>query len=199
MNSFYSPDELSALGLKSYGQNVLISKKTSLYSPEKMEFGNNVRIDDFCVLSGNIKLGSYIHIATHNSLMAGCHGIEMEDFSGISSHCSIYAESDDYSGNSMSNPMCPDKYRAQYGGRVLIKRHGLIGAGCVILPGVCIEEGAAIGAMSLVMKNIPPWTICTGIPCKVIKARSRKVLELEEELKKNSSRAHNTQMSSEVS
>ena len=187
MNSFYSPDELSTLGLKSYGQNVLISKKTSLYSPEKMEFGNFVRIDDFSILSGSIKLGSHVHIASHNTLFAGRHGIEMEDFSGMSSHCSIYAESDDYSGNAMTNPTVPDQYRAPYGGHVLIKRHTIIGAGCTILPGICIEEGAAIGAMSLVTKNIPPWSICTGIRCKVIKARSRKILELEKKFEEDKS------------
>ncbi|MCL2074839.1 MAG: acyltransferase [Betaproteobacteria bacterium] len=179
MNSFYSPDELAALGLKSYGQNVLISKKASLYSPEEMEFGSNVRIDDFCVLSGKIKLGDYIHISTHNTLIAGCYGIEMEDFSGISSRCSIYAESDDYSGNAMSNPMCPEQYRAPYGERILIGRYVVIGAGCVILPGASIGEGAAIGAMSLVTKKMPPWSICIGIPCKAIKPRARKLLQFE--------------------
>jgi len=185
MNSFYSPDELSTLGLKSYGKNVLISRKTSLYSPEKMEFGNFVRIDDFCILSGNIKLGNYIHVSSHNTLMAGCYGIEMEDFSGFSSHCAAYAISDDYSGESLTNPMCPMKYRSLVGGKILIKRHAIIGTGSVLLPGVCIEEGSAIGAMSLVTKNIPPWSICTGTPCKVIKARSRKILELEKKLKED--------------
>ena len=188
MNSFYTSDELSAIGLKSYGKNIFVSKKASLYNPEKMEFGDFVRIDDFCVLSGNIKLGSHIHIAAHSMLVAGRYSIEMEDFSGISSHCSIYADSDDYSGESMSNPMCPELYRTTYGKQIFIKRHAVIGAGSVILPGACIEEGAAIGAMSLVTKNMPPWHICAGIPCKVIKARSRKVLELEAEFKKMESR-----------
>jgi galactoside O-acetyltransferase len=63
-NSFYSEIELSKLGLKDYGKNVLISKKCSIYSPEKISIGNNVRIDDFCILSGNIILGSNIHIST---------------------------------------------------------------------------------------------------------------------------------------
>jgi len=185
MNSFYSPDELTALGLKSYGENVLISRKASLYSPEKMEFGNHVRIDDFCILSGAIKLASYIHIASHTILIAGNHRIEMEDFSGISSHCSIYAESDDYSGNAMSNAMCPAQCRAPYGNPVLIKRYVIVGAGTTVLPGVCIEEGGAIGAMSLVTKNTPPWSISAGVPCKVIQARTQKILDLEKAFREN--------------
>ena len=185
MNSFYSRDELSTLGLKSYGDHVLISRKTSLYNPEKIEMGDGVRIDDFSILSGNIKLGSHIHIASHNTLIGGRHGIEMEDFSGISAHCALYAVSDDYSGNSLTNPMAPEKYRSLSEGKVLLKRHVIIGTGSVLLPGVCVEEGAAIGAMSLVTKNIPPWSICSGIPCKFIKARSQKILELEKEFKEN--------------
>lgn len=185
MNSFYTPEELSTLGLKCFGNNVLISKKASLYNPENIEIGNHVRIDDFCVISNHIKLGNYIHIATHTSLMGGRYGIEIEDFSAISSHCAVYAESDDYSGNSLSNPMFPIQYRAPYGKKVLIKKHGLIGAGCVLLPGSCLEEGAAVGAMSLVTKNVPAWTISSGIPSRVIKERSRKAIELEKEFLRN--------------
>lgn len=39
MNSFYSREELKKIGFKSYGENVLISKKASIYSPEKIEIG----------------------------------------------------------------------------------------------------------------------------------------------------------------
>jgi galactoside O-acetyltransferase len=181
-NSFYTETELTALGLKCYGSNVLISKKASLYSPASIEIGSHVRIDDFCILSGNIKLGSYIHLAAQVFLFAGSYGITMEDFSGISSRCVIYAESDDYSGEYLSNPMCPQQYRAPCGGRVLIKRHSIIGSGCTILPSVSIEEGAAVGAMSLVTKDLPPWSISAGIPCHVIKTRSRKAADLGREI-----------------
>ncbi len=51
MDSFYSRDELKKIGLKKYGENVFLSKKASIYNPEKIEIGNNVRIDDFCILS----------------------------------------------------------------------------------------------------------------------------------------------------
>jgi len=179
MSSFYTSEELQALGLKCFGENVFISRKASLYNTEHMEIGNNVRIDDFCFLSGKIKLGNYIHVSTHTSLIAGMYGIEMEDFSGFSSHCAAYAVSDDYSGESLTNPMCPIEYRSLSGGKILIKRHAIIGTGSILLPGACIEEGAAIGAMSLVTKSVPPWSISMGVPCRVIKKRSRKLVELE--------------------
>ena len=48
---FYSREQLEKIGFKSLGENVLISDKTSIYSPENISIGNNVRIDDFSVLS----------------------------------------------------------------------------------------------------------------------------------------------------
>jgi galactoside O-acetyltransferase len=186
MNSFYTTTEISSLGLKNCGENVRISKKASIYRPECIEIGNNVRIDDFCILSGKITLGDYIHISAQTLLFGGEFGIVMEDFSGLSSRCAVYAESDDYSGDHLSNAACPIQYRAPYGGKVVMKRHVIVGSGSILLPGVTIEEGAAIGAMSLVIRDVPSWTISAGIPCRVIKARSRKALALGENLLKHS-------------
>ena len=38
-------------------------------------------------------------------------------------------------------------------------------------PGVCIGEGAVVGARSVVVKNIPAWTVAAGNPARVIKKR----------------------------
>lgn len=179
MVSFYTEQELSSLGLKSYGKDVLISRYTQIYSPENISIGDNVRIDDFCILSGKIELGSYIHIAASCLLFGGKDGIVMEDYTGISSRSAVYAESDDYSGDCFTNPMLPKVYRNVIGGGVLIKKHAIIGTGCSIMPGVVIGEGCAIGSMSLVNKSQDDWSICVGIPCKRIKDRNKKLLELE--------------------
>ena len=48
---FYSREQLEKIGFKSLGENVLISDKTSIYFPKNISIGNNVRIDDFSVLS----------------------------------------------------------------------------------------------------------------------------------------------------
>ena len=71
MNSFYSPEELKSLGLKEYGENVLISRKCSSYGAENIRLGSHVRIDDFCVLSGKVELGNYVHIAASCLLYGG--------------------------------------------------------------------------------------------------------------------------------
>ena len=83
MDSFYTPDELKKLGFKAFGQEVYISKKASFYSPEKITLGNHVRIDDFCILSGEISIGNYVHISAFNALY-GKAGIKIGNFCGIS-------------------------------------------------------------------------------------------------------------------
>ena len=178
-NSFYDKSELELLGLKSIGKNVLISRKVSIYSPEKISVGDNVRIDDFCILSGNISIGSYIHIAANCFLFGGISGIVMHDFSCLSSRCAVYAVSDDYSGYAMTNPMIPDQYRNVTEGKVIIAKHSIVGSGSTILPNVTIGEGCSIGSMSLVSKSLEPWGIYVGIPCKRIKERCKRILELE--------------------
>lgn len=182
MNSFYSEEELKEIGFESIGDNVLISRKCSIYGVQDMNIGNNVRIDDFCILSGKIEIGNYVHIAAGVMLFAGDEGIILEDFTGISSRCAVYAVSDDYSGEAMTNPTVPDKYRKREGGKVVFQKHSLIGSGCTVLPDVIIGQGTSVGSMSLVNKSLDAWGVYIGIPCKRIKERSKKLLELEKEM-----------------
>ena len=80
MNSFYCAEELSEMGFKRVGENVLLSRKASIYSPTKISIGSNVRIDDFCILSGNITIGSNVHISAYTALFGGGE-IIIEDYS----------------------------------------------------------------------------------------------------------------------
>lgn len=182
-NTFYSEDELKYLGIKRYGYNVLISKNAILYNPDKLEIGNNVRIDDFTTISGKVVLGDYIHIAQFCSLYGGNEGIYMENFSGISSKCTIYATSNDYSGESMTNPMVPAEYKTtDKNYPVKLEKHVVIGCSSVILPGVIVKEGSSVGAMSLITKSLQPWGVYAGIPVRYLKERSKKILDLEKRM-----------------
>lgn len=177
---FYSRKELEKIGFKSLGENVLLSDKASIYSPEKISIGNNVRIDDFCILSGDIKLGNYIHIGAYSALF-GSHEIEMENFSSLSARVLVYSASDDYSGMGLTNPTVEDKYKRVYYGKILIKEHSIIGAGSVILPKVTLEKGTSVGANSLILKSTEPWGVYAGSPAKRLKDRKKDLLILEKE------------------
>lgn len=182
MNSFYSKEELKEFGFKSLGDNVLISKKCSIYGAKNISIGNNVRIDDFCILSGNIEINNYVHIAAGVMLFGGNAGIVFEDFSGISSRSVVYAASDDYSGLYLTNPTVPDVFRNVIDGKVVLHKHVLIGTGCTILPNLVIGEGTAVGSMSLINKSLDQWSIYIGIPCKKIRERDKKLLYLENQM-----------------
>jgi len=182
MNSFYTKEELSLLGFNKFGKNVFISRKASIYNPENTSIGNNVRIDDFCLLSGEIILRDFIHISAYSALY-GKHGIIMEEYTGLSPRCIIFSDSDDFGGDFLISPMSPKKYTNVMGGLVTIKRFSQIGAGSIIMPNLTIGEGVAVGAMSLVKKNLNEWSIYAGNPLKFIKQRKKGLLIFYEEHK----------------
>ncbi len=179
--SFLSSDEISKIGLVSYGKNVLISRKASIYGAEFISIGNNVRIDDFCILSGRIAIGDYVHLAAYSALYGSQSGIIIENFVNISSRVCIYAVGDDYSGKTMTSPLIPDKYKDVINQPVHICKQVIIGSGCTILPGVTLAEGCAVGCMSLIKHDTESWKIYGGIPAKILKNRNKRVLELEKE------------------
>lgn len=182
--SFLSDTEISGLGFESTGRNVKISNKASIYGAEKILLGDNVRIDDFCVLSagtGGIYIGSFIHIAAYSSLI-GRERIQLMDFSGLSSRVSVYSSSDDYTGNWMTNPTVPEDFTRVKHKPVIIGRHAIIGVGSVILPGAILEVGVAVGALSLVRGRCHEFGLYSGIPAKRVSERKRNLLELEKKL-----------------
>lgn len=54
-------------------------------------------------------------------------------------------------------------------GKVVIEKDVTIGANCTLLPGIIIGEGATISAMSLVNRDIPPFSFWGGVPVREIR------------------------------
>lgn len=175
-------EQLQTIGFKSLGKNVKISDMARFYSPHKISIGNNVRIDDFCIVSGNVTLGNNIHLAVY-SYITGCDvGVVMEDFSGIAYGSKVFTDSDDYSGRSLTNPTVPEHLKPfKVAKPIHIKKHVIVGADSLVFPGVTLEEGTAVGAMSMVTKSTKPWGIYSGTPAKLLKERKKDLLKLEEQ------------------
>ena len=183
---FYTKEELSKIGFKSVGENVLISDKASIYGAKNIEIGSNVRIDDFVILSPGVslKIGNYIHIGCYTSII-GNGEIILEDFVGISGRVSIYSSSDDYTGMSMTNPMIPNEFKKITNGKIHIKKHTIIGTGSVILPNTIIGMGCSIYAQSLVKTDCEELGVYSGNPLKLIGKRLKKFLEYEKKFIRN--------------
>ncbi len=177
MTSFLSQEEIAEMGFKSYGKDVKISRFARFYSPDKISIGDNVRIDDFCILSGHISIGSNIHISAYVALY-GAMGIVMEDYSGISPKSIVFSAMDDFSGDYLIGPIHPEGLTNVSGGEVKIGRYVQVGANSVVFPNLSINEGAVIGACSLVNKSCDAWCVYYGIPIVKRKTRNKGLLDL---------------------
>ena len=82
--------------------------------------------------------------------------------SGLSHGVKIYTKSDDYSGKFLTNPTVPEEYTSKKTGSVILGKHAIIGSNSIVLPGVTIGEGTAVGALSLVTKSLGEWGVFFG-------------------------------------
>jgi phosphonate metabolism protein (transferase hexapeptide repeat family) len=60
-------------------------------------------------------------------------------------------------------------WRAQ--DRVEIGHDVWLGHGAIIMPGVKVETGAAVGSGAIVTKDVPPFAIVVGVPARVLRMR----------------------------
>lgn len=186
--------QIEAMGFAHVGRDARLSDRASYYGASRISVGDHTRIDDFCVLSageGGIEIGAHVHLAVFCSLI-GAGRIHIADFANLSSRVSIYSSNDDYSGAHMTNPTVPAAYTGVTHAPVTLGRHVIVGAGSVILPGVTLADGVAIGALSLVRRDGEPFTVYAGNPARRIGERKRDLLVLERQfLETHQRRAEN--------
>jgi acetyltransferase-like isoleucine patch superfamily enzyme len=181
---YYSDDELRHLGLGDVGQNVRLDRSTVLLNPAGLRIGDNTRIDAFCLISAfgsGVSVGRNVHIAA-GAYIFGSGGVTIEDFAGLSARSIIYSANDDYSGEYLTGPTIEPELRAVRTAPVRVGRHAVVGAGSIILPGVTLGDGSAIGALSLIKEDVDAFTIVAGSPARAVKTRSRRLLVREAEL-----------------
>jgi acetyltransferase-like isoleucine patch superfamily enzyme len=177
---FLKEDELASLPFAKIGSRVLIDRTVSIVNLERLTIGDNVRIDAHTILvaSGGIEIGSHVHISA-NCYLAGGGGIRIHDFANLSSDVKLHSISDDYSGRTLTNATVPETFKDLTRAFIEVGRHAIIGSGAVVLPGVLVGEGAAIGALTLVSRSVEAWGIYAGNPARRLKDRSREILVLE--------------------
>lgn len=179
--AYYTQEQLMQMGFLHIGRNVKISDKASIYNCEQIEIGDNSRIDDFCVVSGKIKIGRNVHITPMCLVAGGEKGIVFEDFTTLAYGVRVFTQSDDYTGHTMANSTVPKEYKNEYKKEVIFKKHSIVGAGSIVMPGVILAEGTSVGAMSLILKSTESWGIYVGNPARRIKDKKKDLLELEKQ------------------
>jgi galactoside O-acetyltransferase len=185
VNDFLSPSELDALGLRSCGVDVQISRHALLLNPDATSIGDHSRVDAFAVLSApDIAIGTRAHISAFVSVL-GRHRVEIGDFCTVSVRCSIFTSNDDYSGKTLTNPTVPDQLRGAHDGPVHIEEHAIVGAGSIILPGVTIRRGSGVGAMTLVDADVSEFSLVAGVPMRVIGQRETTQIQLGKQVRKS--------------
>jgi galactoside O-acetyltransferase len=182
---YYISPELRQMGFARVGENVAISRNCTIIGAANIVIGDNVRIDGFTSIiapGGSVRIGSHVQIGI-GCVLGAKGGIELGDYASLSHGVRILTAVDDFGGRHMTNSTLPRDVLGVQVAPVRIGRYVPVGAGTLILPGVEIEEGAAVGAMSLVRAPLPGWRIYSGNPLQDMGERSRELLGLAERLK----------------
>jgi len=169
--------------LKACGKNVIIGKTVRIRYPELVELGDNVIIDDFTYISTALKLDSNVHISSGCKIIGGPKAsVEFGQFSTLAPNVVVAAGSDDYLGG-IATPMVPEQFKGNVElSKIIFGRHCIVGANSTVLPGAKFEDGASLGAQSLVKTNLAAWKLFAGVPAKEIKNRDQeKILSFEAE------------------
>ncbi|OUM72407.1 hypothetical protein AUC60_18480 [Pseudomonas caspiana] len=113
----------------------------------KIELGKSNSVNPYCVIYGHggLKTGNYVRIAAHTVIIPANH---------------IYDDS--------TVPIAKQGLTRQ---GISLGNDIWIGAGCRILDGVCIKDGAIIAAGAVVTKSVERGSIMGGVPAKLIKYR----------------------------
>lgn len=193
--AYLSRKELESIGFAKIGDEVLISDKVSIYNPSKISLGSYVRIDDFCLISAGeegIEIGNFVHISCYATLI-GKAKISIHDFVAISIKSTIISSTSDFSGEFIPQLDTFQDLKESYDNLasviskpVVMETHTGLGAHSVVLPGVTIGIGSAIGAASVVYENVNPWGIYLGNPIRFVKKRSDEAYQKIQEIMKSS-------------
>jgi acetyltransferase-like isoleucine patch superfamily enzyme len=170
--------DLHKAGFKQLGRNVRVHERASIYGVENVSLGDHARIDDFSIIiaTGEVIIGRHVSIPNF-CFVGGKYGVVMEDFVTLAPGVKIFSSSDDYSGEFLTGPTLPQRFTGGRQGRVTLRRHVILGAGSVVLPGCTLHQGAAVGALSLVTADLEPWGVYAGIPVRRLKDRKRELLQ----------------------
>ncbi|MBE9167094.1 acyltransferase [Pleurocapsales cyanobacterium LEGE 06147] len=144
--------------------------------------GNKIKLANLVSLDRGVDLkahsGGQIHIGDRTYIgpytcISGYGTISIGKDCLIASHSSIYAHNYKF-----SDPSKKIKEQGFVSKGIAIADNCWLGSGVKVVDGATIGEGSVIAAGSVVMKDIPPYSIAAGFPAKVIAKRGADELNL---------------------
>lgn len=162
---------------KSIGEDVFIHKDVIIKHPDLCIIGSHVAIDNGATFSTQLEIGDYMHISPYVCTIGGkTTKVTFEDFTFVAAGTKIVTGSEDYTGVGLVGATIPIEYRKVIFKDVTFKRFSGCGVNCSIMPGVTFGEGSILGANSLALSDLEPWTIYVGSPAKPIKIRDKHII-----------------------
>jgi acetyltransferase-like isoleucine patch superfamily enzyme len=179
--------------LGSCGRNVVFGQNVVLRHPHKIHVGDNVVIDDNCLLDAKgqsnrgIRIGSGVFVGRNTILSCKNGDIELADGANIGFNCELFSGSRVTIGanvlmaaytyviggdHDFSDPSQPVIAQTRTSSGVAIGEGVWLGAGAKILDGVQIGEHAVIGAGAVVREHVPAHAVAVGIPARVVSTRT---------------------------
>jgi acetyltransferase-like isoleucine patch superfamily enzyme len=140
-----------------------------------LQVGDYTIIDDHCYFASRVVLGKYVHISHGVTILGASYTCKIGDFTAVGPGVRIVCASDDYKAG-IAGPRIPREFKGHpQGGDVIIGRHCVIGCNTVILPGVVMPDGVAIGALSLLRAKdkLEPYGLYAGCPVRFLGYRER--------------------------
>jgi len=178
--------------LGSCGRNVVFGQNVVLRHPHKIHVGDDVVIDDNCLIdakgqsNAGIRIGSGVFIGRNSILSCKNGDIELANGANVGFNCEIFSASrvriganvlmaaysyvigGDHDFSDASRPVLEQTRRSA---GVSVGDGAWVGAGAKILDGVSVGEGAIIGAAAVVRNDVEPRAVAVGIPARVVSTR----------------------------
>ena len=174
------------------GRNVIFGQNVVLRHPHKIRIGDNVVIDDNCLVDakgdGNrgITIGSGVFVGRNTILSCKNGDIDIADGANIGFNCEVFSASRVAIGrdtllaaycyviggdHDFSDPSVPVLAQGRRSAGVTIGAGAWLGAGAKILDGVTIGDGAIVGAGAVVREAVPDRAIAVGVPARLVGQR----------------------------
>ena len=174
------------------GRGVVFGQNVVLRHPGKIRIGNDVVVDDNCLLdakgasNGGITIGSGVFIGRNTILSCKNGDIDVEDRANIGFNCELFSASRVRIGrdtliaaycyviggdHDFSDPSAAVLTQVRRSSGVTIGAGAWLGAGAKILDGVTIGDRAVIGAGAVVRESVPDAAIAVGVPARVVSQR----------------------------